>query len=102
MELIIGADGNAVCVYGEELNLKAIGDVHIRRASHVEPDASGRWWADLSPTGGPVLGPFELRTSALETEVRWLGEHLHECQAKNRAGIGPAGNGGVIEPMEES
>ena len=30
----------------------------IRRASHVEPDEAGRWWADLSPVGGPRLGPF--------------------------------------------
>ncbi len=76
MDLHIRPDGTAVCVYGEDLDIAALGDVQIRRASHVEPDASGRWWADLSPVGGPTLGPFYLRTAALNAEVSWLNENL--------------------------
>jgi hypothetical protein len=72
MELIIGADGGIRCVYGEELNLLALGTVQIRRASHVEPDESGRWWVDLSPVAGPKLGPFDHRGQALEAEGQWL------------------------------
>jgi hypothetical protein len=45
------------------------------RASHVEPDDRGRWLADLSPIGGPVLGPFDRRSEALEAEVTWLEEN---------------------------
>jgi hypothetical protein len=71
MELIIGANGNGTCVYGEELDLAALGELQIRRASHVEPDESGRWWADLSPVGGPRLRPFNQRSAAMT----WL--HLH-------------------------
>jgi hypothetical protein len=78
MELIIGADGNARAVYGEDLDLAVLGEVQIRRASHVEPDRSGRWWADLSPVGGPMLGPFTHRSLALEAEVDWLHLHLQD------------------------
>ena len=51
------------------------GDLAIRRASHVEPDAAGRWWADLAPVGGPRLGPFDRRSEALAAELRWLERH---------------------------
>ncbi len=35
----------------------------------------GRWHADLSPVGGPVLGPFGQRSAALAAETSWLDEH---------------------------
>ena len=28
--------------------------------------------ADLSPVGGPLLGPFERRSDAVQAEVYWL------------------------------
>lgn len=59
-------------VYGEAVDLAALGPVAIRRASHVEPDGQGRWWADLSPVGGPRLGPFDRRSQALGAEQAWL------------------------------
>ncbi len=34
-----------------------------------------KWWADLLPVDGPVLGPFDTNTEALEAEVVWLKEH---------------------------
>jgi hypothetical protein len=46
--------------------------LQITRASHVEPDRDGFWWADMGPVAGPVLGPFRSRTEALETERGWL------------------------------
>jgi hypothetical protein len=61
MELIVAADGVARCIYGEELDLRKLGKLQITRASHVEPDAEGCWWADMGPVGGPVLGPFRSR-----------------------------------------
>ena len=61
-----------LCVYGEEIDLSTLGQLAIRRASHVEPDKHGRWLADLSPVAGPVLGPFERRSDALDAERRWL------------------------------
>lgn len=53
-----------------------LGDVQIMRASHVEPAPAGGWTADLSPVGGPILGPFPLRADALAEEVRWINAHL--------------------------
>ena len=42
------------------------------RASHVEPCAGGGWMVDLSPVGGPVIGPYSRRDEALNIEVEWL------------------------------
>ena len=78
MDLLIDARGQGVCVYGEEIDLTALGHLIIRRASHVEPDEAGRWQVDLSPVGGPCLGPFAFRSEALAAEVAWLGDHLEE------------------------
>jgi hypothetical protein len=72
MELVIGVDGQVRCLYDEAIPLARLGAVSIRRASYVEPDAQGRWRADLAPVGGPVLGPFDFRSAALEAEAAWL------------------------------
>ena len=75
MELVIEADGCVRTLYGEEIDLAVLGRLSIARASHVEPDASGRWLADLSPLSGPRLGPFFSRSVALEAEREWLLLH---------------------------
>jgi hypothetical protein len=72
MELVVGVDGMARCIYGEELDLREIGKLQITRASHVEPDLDGYWWADMGPVDGPVLGPFRSRREALEAERGWV------------------------------
>jgi hypothetical protein len=75
MQLVIEKDGRVRGIYGEEIALEAIGPPRISRASHVEPDNQGRWVADLSPVGGPRLGPFDRRSDALEAEVYWLEDN---------------------------
>ena len=72
MELVVGVDGVARCIYDEALDLREIGKLQITRASHVEPDRDGFWWADMGPVDGPVLGPFKSRTEALAAERGWL------------------------------
>jgi hypothetical protein len=72
MQLVIERDGRVRGIYGEEIDLAALGPARISRASHVEPNKSGLWLADLSPVGGPVLGPFGRRSDALEAEMSWL------------------------------
>jgi hypothetical protein len=75
MQLVIDRQGIVRGVYAEAIDLAQFGDMAIRRASHVEPDAAGRWWADLAPVGGPTLGPFGRRSEALSAELTWLEEH---------------------------
>jgi hypothetical protein len=72
MNLIFEPNGQFRGIYGEEIALHALSPLRIERASHVEPDDSGRWMADLLPVGGPVLGPYEKRSEALTAEVAWL------------------------------
>ncbi len=72
MQLVVQSDGTVRCLYTELFDLAALGQPHIRRASFVEPDANGQWLVDLSPSGGPNLGPYHCRRAALEAEVAWL------------------------------
>ena len=75
MRLVIAPGGRVRALYGEEIPLEALGRPRITRASTVEPDRSGRWYADLGPVFGPVLGPFACRSEALAAEVAWLEAH---------------------------
>ncbi len=75
MQLVVKSDGAVRCIYNEVIDLHAIGKPVIRRASHVEPDENGQWMADLSPVGGPQLGPFATRSQALAAEHQWLQQH---------------------------
>jgi hypothetical protein len=76
LRIVFRRDGQAAAIYDETLNLQAVGAITIRRASHVEPNTDGSWSADLSPVGGPVLGPFALRSQALQAEIDWLAAWL--------------------------
>jgi hypothetical protein len=81
MELVIAADGSVRFIHDDGLMplARALGDVTLRRASHVEPTEDGRWTADMGPSGGPVLlaadgEPFQTRAEALAAERVWLVE----------------------------
>jgi hypothetical protein len=75
MDLMVLPDGTIRAVYAEDIDFREFGKPLITRASHVEPDGQGRWIADLTPVGGPVLGPFDLRSEALEAEQVWLAKN---------------------------
>ncbi len=76
MDVVIRPDGTVTTLYHELLDLAALGRLSIARASHVEPDATGQWSAQILE--GPVLGPFPTRSAALTAEVAWLTTHrLH-------------------------
>ena len=72
MQLIVKSNGVICCLYDETLDLSSLGSLTIQRGSHVEPDASGNWLADMAPVDGPVLGPFDHRSEALAAEREWL------------------------------
>lgn len=78
MKLLVSQSGVARCIYGEAIELSALGSLSISRASHVEPTPEGKWTADMSPCGGPLLGPFEFRSEALSAEVAWLDNWLEK------------------------
>ena len=72
MQVVIQPNGTIRCLYDENIDLSSFGRLSIRRASHVEPDAVGQWFADLSPLEGPILGPFPRRSDALTAESHWI------------------------------
>jgi hypothetical protein len=73
MDLFVAPNGDVTAIYGEEIDLGQLGNSTITRASHVEPDQAGQWFAQL--IAGPRLGPFEKRSEALSAEVDWLIRH---------------------------
>ena len=75
MQLVIDPVGGVRCLYDEALPLGDLGRLTIARGSHVEPTAASHWTADLSPVGGPLLGPFESRSAALDAEREWLEQN---------------------------
>jgi hypothetical protein len=76
MVLHIDPCGRVTCLYAETIDMALLGSLSIRRASHVNPDESGQWWADLGPVGGPRLGPHAKRSDALAAEQSWLEQHI--------------------------
>jgi hypothetical protein len=72
VQLVIAPGGAIRCLYSEQIDLAAFGQLTIARGSRVEPTAGGLWQADLAPVGGPLLGPFSHRSQALAAERAWL------------------------------
>ncbi len=75
MQLVITPAGTVRTLYDETIDLALFGQLIIARGSHVEPDAHGRWFADLAPVHGPKLGPYSCRSQALAAEREWLELH---------------------------
>jgi hypothetical protein len=101
--ITVKPDGTMKFVYDDKLKgLMEHGKATIKRASHVDPTEElteeakqwirnssvvcpgdelsefhpCRWWADMLPSGGPVLGPFPTRQAALDAEVEWINDHV--------------------------
>jgi hypothetical protein len=74
-KIVISKTGAIRFIYNDQLKpLLSQGVASIKRASHVEPEGD-KWFADMGPVSGPKLGPFSLRSQALEAERQWLEEH---------------------------
>jgi hypothetical protein len=80
MKLVINKEGAIQTIAEDDLSfVSSLGDCNAQRASHVNPvKHNGKllWSADLSPVGGPVLGPFGTRTEAIKSEIEWLYQRL--------------------------
>jgi hypothetical protein len=83
-DLIVDADGTIYTVYGEGIDYRELGQVEIRRASHVEPASGADWAVDLTPVHGPAMGPFPSRTEALDAEYQWLRDHEDQWITSHR------------------
>ena len=86
VELLITADGSTQYIHSdeaaafcEELPLRT------QRASTIEPDEQGQWWVDLSPVGGPRLGPYapSQRARAVKDEIEWVRQHVLHLAAED-------------------
>lgn len=82
MNIYFRPDGTAQCLYAENISLAELGEIDIKRASHVEPDTNGTWYADLAPVGGPFLAGFKSRADALAAEEKWLNDQMREKNIK--------------------
>ena len=75
MIISIDTQGNVRGIYTDNFPWLELGKALVQRASHVEPDHLGLWWADLSLSNGPNIGPFARRADAIAAEVAWLEKH---------------------------
>ena len=85
MDLFVAPNGGVTAIYAEDIDLRSLGTPTITRASHVEPDESGLWFAEM--VDGPALGPFLKRSEALAAEIDWLTRH--RLNAAEVAGVFP-------------
>lgn len=72
----IGLDGTLTFIHDDDLAqmMSKFGKLTITRASDVEPDELGRWFANMRD--GTVLGPFNRRDDALKEEVAYLNKKM--------------------------
>lgn len=92
----ITKEGTIIYIPSKDLKVEHAGPRNLKRASHVEPwselSIAARnvirskmlnrfftdddWFADLTPLGGGVVGPFSSREDALLAENTWLTERF--------------------------
>lgn len=77
MKIKVDSNGLISALYTEDIDMGELGTItSIKRASHVEATPDNKWEADMGPSGGPVLGPFNRRSEALRAEVEWLETNI--------------------------
>lgn len=72
--ITVRKDGTIEFIYDDDLKgfIDDNKEKKVFRASHVEPNENGDWYADLSPINGPKLTGFKTRQAALNAEVAWI------------------------------
>lgn len=78
MKIFVRPNGDAQCLYSDQIPLGSLGKLDIKRASHVEPDPEvpGKWYVDLGPVGGPRISGYATRAEALAFEEDWLNTRM--------------------------
>lgn len=72
MDLIIDPDGTGHCLYSEILDLRSLGPIECRRASHIEFDQKSQRWQVLTPDRSKVLFSWDSRKGC----ENWERSHL--------------------------
>ena len=75
MIISIDAKGDIRGIYTDDFPWRELGKPMVQRASNVEPDHLGLWYADLTLSDGPKIGPFARRIDAIAAEIAWLEKH---------------------------
>lgn len=71
--------GEITAIYDDELRdvFVALGELRRPRASDINEDsATGKFFADLSKIGGPILTGFDFKKDAERAEVAWITKHV--------------------------
>ena len=70
-------DGVVTSLYTEEIDLRALGTLHVERASNVEWDDNAQGWVVTLANGSkPLYEVFRTRDEAIAAEVEYLQAHL--------------------------
>ena len=75
--LIVDPDGQVSGLYTDALELAALGELEVTRASHVEFDGAAQEWV-ISLLDGEVVGSRKRRVDALALERELLQARMLE------------------------
>jgi hypothetical protein len=77
LEITITAEGDVQCLAPDDLDLRDVGRLHVRRASHVEFDDAQQVWLVTLPNG-TELGTYATRGEGLAAEVEYLNQRIDD------------------------
>jgi len=86
-DIVFGTDGRGRCLYTERVDLAAVGDLAVARATVVEYDNGRGLWGVRPADGGPLL----FRHASREACLAWERQHLQteEDGRHERISVGP-------------
>ena len=77
VEITIEPDGSVSCLAPDDLDLRTLGTLHVRRASRIEFDNDRQEYV-CTLTSGVVLGGVPTRAPAIAAEVPYLNAKIDD------------------------
>lgn len=74
----IASNGDVTTLHTDLIDLRALGSLHVSRASTIEWDAVQQGWMITLRDGTVIPHTFEQRIDALAYEVAYIQEHWEE------------------------